>query len=123
MDNFLGAIKNYMEEKGILFTSDQTGCYIGDAYAIMGGKSSVRLLQNARDGINGIILCCHWDEIDRDNLVMYFGKTVYPNPGDKTRPYKIQILPEELDKVIDVLLLNEKNRIMEKPVEVFKRLA
>jgi len=110
MKNFLGAIKQYMEEKGILFSSDQTNCNSGAAYAIMGGKSAIRLIGNARDGINGIIFCCAKDGIDRDNLALFLGKEVYPNTtSDKTRPYKIQIFPEELDRAIDILKMNKKN--------------
>ena len=106
---FLTATKEYMESKGIVFSSDHTDLELGEAYAIMGGKTSLRLLRYAEDGINGLVLFCARDGIDCDNLVSALGKEVYDNSGDSTRPYKIQILPEEMDIVIDLLKQNSKN--------------
>ena len=86
---------------------------LSKAYAIMGGKTSLRLLRNAEDGINGLILFCAKDGIDCNNLVTTLNKEVYDNSGDSTRPYKIQIFPEEMDIVIDLLKQNNKNVVFE----------
>lgn len=108
-ENDLKSIVDYMKEKGIFFSSDHTDVVQSNAYAIMGGKTSVRVLQDAHDGINGICLFCYRNKDDLNNILeKYCEKVVYTN-GEKTRPYKIRISYDELDEIIEILKKNAQN--------------
>lgn len=105
-------IVEFMKSEGLYFSSDYSHLEHSKAYAILGGKTSVRYLTKARDNVNGIILFCAKDKEDRDRICSYFGKKHYNN-GDEARPYKVQIQAEELPKVIELLKINERNILRE----------
>ena len=84
----------YMESCGIRFSSKRFEQ--NNRYAIMGSKTSVRILEDARDGING------------NRINARYHKEVFPN-SEATRPYKISITEDELDGVIKLLLENGEN--------------
>ena len=97
----------YMESKGLVFSSKRFEPE--NRYAILGSKTSVRILGDARDGVNGIVLFCHNSKEDLNRINQKYRKEVFPN-SEKTRPYKISITEDELDGVIELLLLNELNK-------------
>lgn len=109
--NDLLSVKEYMESKGVLFTGGKADIGNSKGWAIMGGKTSLRVLENARDGINGIIFFCYRDKEDCNRLCSVLRVEYVPNSqgSDTTRPYKIQIAPDKLDKAIEVLLMNPRN--------------
>ncbi len=96
----------YMESCGIRFSSKRFEQ--NNRYAITGSKTSVRILEDARDGINGIVLFCHKDKEDLNRINARYHKEVFPN-SEATRPYKISITEDELDGVIKLLLENGEN--------------
>ncbi len=98
---------SYMESKGLVFSSKRFEPK--NRYAILGGKTSVRILEDARDGINGIILYCYNNKEDLNRITQKYRKEVFPN-SESTRPYKISITEDELDGVIELLLQNELNK-------------
>ncbi len=96
----LEELVSYMESRGIRFSSKRFEP--NNRYAIMGGKTSVRILGNAKDEINGIVLFCHKDKEDLNRICGRYHKEVYPN-SEPTRPYKISITEDELDGVIKLV--------------------
>jgi hypothetical protein len=103
----LEELVSYMEEKGLTFSSKRFEP--NNRYAILGGKTSVRILEEARDGINGIVLFCYKDKEDLNRINQKYPKEVFSN-SESTRPYKISIAYTELDEVIELLLQNELNK-------------
>lgn len=110
--NDLKSVKEYMESRGVKFTGGNVDIGNAKGWAIMGGKSSLRILENARDGVNGISIMCYKDKEDCDRLCSRLNKEWVPNgTSDKTRLYKVPVAPNELDAVIEELLKNQKNTI------------
>ncbi len=110
--NVLSALVEYMKQKGISFSSDNSTDDLSKAYAIMGGKSSVIYRQGAADGINGYLIMCYRDGEDRNRLCSALGKEWYEN-SESTRPYKVQIERSEIDKAIEILKNNPLNTASE----------
>lgn len=103
----LEELVSYMEEKGLVFSSKRFEPK--NRYVILEGKTSVRILEDAKDRINGIVLFCYRDKEDLNRINRKYEKEVFPN-SEPTRPYKISIADDELDGVIELLLQNELNR-------------
>ena len=105
--NNLADIAYYMESQGLRFSSNKS-TNEQYQYAILGGKTSVGYREQAKDGVNGIILYCAKDKEDCNRFVSLMHKEVYSN-SDNVRPYKIQIAENELDKAIEILKMNPLN--------------
>lgn len=110
--NDLLSIKEYMESKGVRFTGGRADIGNAKGWAILGGKTSLRVLEDARDGINGIILFCYKDKEDCNRICSNLKIDCYANAAssDTTRPFKVQISPDKLDAAIDILLMNPLNK-------------
>ena len=107
LDNLVGIV-NYMESQGLRFSSNHSAD-VQNQYAILGGKTGVGFRKQAKDGVNGIIFYCFRDKVDCNRFVKMMDKEVYPN-SESSRPYKIQITEQELDKAIEILKMNPKNK-------------
>lgn len=111
-NNPLSALVSHMKQEGLLFSSDKSELNLSEAYAILGGKTSVRYLQDARDGVNGYVLFCAKDEVDKNRICTTLDKECYPN-GDAVRPFKVQIGLAEIEKVIGLLKENPLNVVID----------
>lgn len=107
-ENNLKELVEKMRNAGIRFLEDKTDLAIPDAYAIMGGRSAIRYVQNEFDGEIGYAILCAADEVDMDRLCNKLNRAYFDTDDDK-RPYKVPFTEEEIDKVINVLKLNSLN--------------
>lgn len=106
--NDLKILVDKMKNAGIRILVDKTELEKDEAYAVLGGKSSVRYLQNEPDGINGFVILCAEDEVDMNRLCNTLNRAYYDTEDEK-RPYKVSFDAEEIDKVINALKMNSLN--------------
>ncbi len=102
------AVVNQMREAGVRILTDKSELDLPEAYVILGGKSSVRYLEDEADGINGFVILCAEDEVDMNRLCSALNKPYYATDDEK-RPYKVPFDVEELQKVINILKMNSLN--------------
>ena len=86
--NDLKILVDKMKNAGIRILVDKTELEIDEAYAVLGGKSSVRYLQNEPDGINGFVILCAEDEVDMNRLCNTLNRAYYDTEDEK-RPCEI----------------------------------
>jgi hypothetical protein len=102
------AVVNQMREAGVRILTDKSDQDLSEAYVILGGRSSVRYLEEEADGINGFAVLCAEDEVDMNRLCSALNKPYY-DTDDEKRPYKVHFEEEELQKVINILKMNSLN--------------
>ena len=102
------AVVNQMREAGVRILTDKSDQDLSEAYVILGGRSSVRYLEEEADGINGFAVLCAEDEVDMNRLCSALNKLYY-DTDDEKRPYKVHFEEEELQKVINILKMNSLN--------------
>jgi hypothetical protein len=106
--NELKMIVDKMKNSGIRILVDKTELEIDEAYAVLGGKSSLRYLQNEPDGVNGFAILCAEDEVDMNRLCNVLNRAYYDTEDEKG-PYKVTFETSEIDKVINALKMNSLN--------------
>ena len=103
-----GSVINQMREAGVRILADKSDLDLPEAYVILGGRSSVRYLEDEADGINGFVVMCAEDEVDMNRLCSALNKPYY-DTDDEKRPYKVPFEVEELQKVVNILKMNSLN--------------
>ena len=102
------SVINQMREAGVRILADKSDLDLPEAYVILGGRSSVRYLEDEADGINGFVVMCAEDEVDMNRLCSALNKPYY-DTDDEKRPYKVPFEVEELQKVVNILKMNSLN--------------
>ncbi len=102
------AVVDQMREAGVRILTDKSDLNLPEAYVILGGRSSVKYLEDEADGINGFAVMCAEDEVDMNRLCSALNKPYY-GTDDEKRPYKVPFEVEELQKVINILKMNSLN--------------
>lgn len=115
-NNVLSVLVDYMKQKGVVFSEDHSTLNIENAYAIMGGNSSIRYFRDTKDGVNGYVVFCYKDGVDLARLCASLEKEGYET-GDIKRPFKVQIGKNEIDKAIELLKMNPLNTQGERTID------
>lgn len=102
------AVIEQMKKEGVRFLLDKSNLDLSEAYAVLGGKSAVKYLQNEPDDINGLVILCADDEVDMNRLCTVLNRSYY-DTDDEKRPYKVPFEYDELQKVINILKMNSLN--------------
>lgn len=106
--NMLKGLVEKMQSAGLRFLIDKSDLADGEAYAVLGGKSSIKHLQTETDGVDSYAIYCSDDEVDMNRLCNVLNRAYYDTDDDK-RPYEVRFTTDEIDKVINILKMNLLN--------------